>query len=201
MRALLTPDLDDQLHAASSLVALTNQRLLTWRESEDGSVNAKVDSVELQPGQSLLLHDHAGVATLELVVGAERLAVWRFTLGANLWAQKLVVQFGLALRELSLPAASRTFADMPGPLPEDDDDKDDVTSFAAEVEQPPSTWTLLRLWRFARPYQWQLLAGFVLMLASTAATLVPPYLTMPLMDDILIPFQNGKPIERGLVLM
>ena len=148
MRALLTPDLDDQLHAASSLVALTNQRLLTWRESEDGSVNAKVDSVELQPGQSLLLHDHAGVATLELVVGTERLAVGRFTLGANLWAQKLVVQFGLALHELSLPAASRTLADMPGPLPEDDDDKDDVTSFAAEVEQPPSTWTLLRLWRF-----------------------------------------------------
>jgi ATP-binding cassette subfamily B protein len=31
------------------------------------------------------------------------------------------------------------------------------------------------------------------MLGSTGATLVPPYLTMPLMDDILIPFQNGQP--------
>jgi ATP-binding cassette subfamily B protein len=46
-----------------------------------------------------------------------------------------------------------------------------------------------------------LLAGFLLMLAGTAATLVPPYLTMPLMDEILIPFQNGKPIEQGTVLL
>jgi ATP-binding cassette subfamily B protein len=57
---------------------------------------------------------------------------------------------------------------------------------------PPSTWTLFRLWRFARPYRWQLLAGFLLTLASTGATLVPPYLTMPLMDNVLIPFQNGS---------
>jgi ATP-binding cassette subfamily B protein len=33
------------------------------------------------------------------------------------------------------------------------------------------------------------------MLASTAATLVPPYLTMPLMDKVLIPYQNGAPID------
>src|SRR5690606_23333866 len=70
---------------------------------------------------------------------------------------------------------------------------------AAESEEPPSTWTLFRLWRFARPYRRQLLAGFLLTLASTAATLVPPYMTMPLMDDVLIPFQNGQPIDRALV--
>jgi hypothetical protein len=50
---------------------------------------------------------------------------------------------------------------------------------------------LLRLWRFAGPTG-QLLLGFALTLASTAATLVPPYLTIPLMDEILIPFQNGQ---------
>jgi ATP-binding cassette subfamily B protein len=43
------------------------------------------------------------------------------------------------------------------------------------------------------------LLGFVLTLASTAATLVPPYLTMPLMDDVLIPYQNGKNIEPETV--
>jgi ATP-binding cassette subfamily B protein len=69
-----------------------------------------------------------------------------------------------------------------------------------EKEQaPPSTWTLFKLWRFARPYQGQLLLGFVLTLASTAATLVPPYLTMPLMDDVLIPYQNGKSIDPTVV--
>jgi ATP-binding cassette subfamily B protein len=29
-----------------------------------------------------------------------------------------------------------------------------------------------------------LLAGFLLMMGATAATLVPPYLYMPLMDDV-----------------
>jgi len=66
-------------------------------------------------------------------------------------------------------------------------------------QAPTSTWTLLKLWRFAKPYQWQLLMGFLLTLASTAATLVPPYLTMPLMDDVLIPYQNGKDIDPVVV--
>lgn len=62
---------------------------------------------------------------------------------------------------------------------------------------------LLRLGRFARPYRKQLIAGFFLTVLSTAATLVPPYLTIPLMDDILIPFQNGQkidPMRVGLYL-
>ncbi len=64
-----------------------------------------------------------------------------------------------------------------------------------ELQTPPSTWVLLRLGRFAKPYRKQLIAGFLLTLVSTAATLVPPYLTIPLMDDILIPFQNGQKID------
>ncbi|MCR3945328.1 hypothetical protein, partial [Klebsiella quasipneumoniae] len=42
-------------------------------------------------------------------------------------------------------------------------------------------------------------AGFLLTLLSTAATLVPPYLTMPLMDNVLIPYQNGLPIDYDRV--
>jgi ATP-binding cassette subfamily B protein len=77
---------------------------------------------------------------------------------------------------------------------------DEECPICLEKEQAPtSTWTLFKLWRFARPYQWQLLLGFVLTLASTAATLVPPYLTMPLMDDVLIPYQNGKSIDPKVV--
>ena len=45
----------------------------------------------------------------------------------------------------------------------------------------------------------RLLAGFLLTLASTAATLVPPYITLPLMDEVLIPYQNGVPIDPGKV--
>ncbi|HWU84808.1 MAG TPA: ABC transporter ATP-binding protein, partial [Rhodocyclaceae bacterium] len=67
-----------------------------------------------------------------------------------------------------------------------------------ELQTPPSTWTLFRLWRFARPYRWRLLAGFLLMLASTGASLIPPYLTMPLTNDVLLPFTKGQPMNWGL---
>ncbi|MEY3761957.1 MAG: hypothetical protein RL281_562, partial [Pseudomonadota bacterium] len=77
---------------------------------------------------------------------------------------------------------------------------DEECAVCLEKDQAPtSTWNLFKLWRFARPYRGQLLLGFVLTLASTAATLVPPYLTMPLMDDVLIPYQNGKHIEPETV--
>lgn len=67
------------------------------------------------------------------------------------------------------------------------------------IDARPSVWILFRLWRFARPYKWRLLTGFLLTLGSTAATLVPPYLAMPLMDNVLIPYQNGKSIDISLV--
>ena len=196
-KAALLTNLDGALRATQTLVLLTEARLVSLRAQ--GGVEPQADSHTLEAGMQLLLHDHAGVATLELVRGTQRLAVWRFTLGVNPQAQRLVRQFNQTLAQLALSPAQRAAQTTAEPGADGDDD--DMPSFAAEAEQPPSTWTLLRLWRFARPYQWQLLAGFLLMLASTAATLVPPYLTMPLMDNILIPFQTGKPIEQGTVLL
>ena len=45
-----------------------------------------------------------------------------------------------------------------------------------------------------RPHAATAILGCVLSLASTALALVPPYLTMPLVDDVLIPRQNGTPV-------
>jgi ATP-binding cassette subfamily B protein len=47
----------------------------------------------------------------------------------------------------------------------------------------------------------QLLLGFFLSLAATAETLVPPYLSMPLMDEILIPTHTGEQIDTHDVLI
>jgi ATP-binding cassette subfamily B protein len=41
--------------------------------------------------------------------------------------------------------------------------------------------------------------GFLFSLAGTAASLVPPYLTMPLLDNVLIPHQSGETADFGLV--
>jgi len=56
-----------------------------------------------------------------------------------------------------------------------------------------------RLVRFARPHARLIAVGFCLTLASTAAGLVPPYLTMPLLDRVLIPHQNGVPADFSIL--
>jgi ATP-binding cassette subfamily B protein len=48
---------------------------------------------------------------------------------------------------------------------------------------------------FRPAVRWQLALGFALMLLSTGAHMIPPYLTIPLMDNVLIPYQNGKPVD------
>jgi ATP-binding cassette, subfamily B, bacterial len=66
---------------------------------------------------------------------------------------------------------------------------------AVEQHSVPRRSPLLRLLRFAAPYRQRLLVGLACTVLGTLAGLVPPYLTMPLMDDVLIPFQEGRPIQ------
>jgi ATP-binding cassette subfamily B protein len=138
--------------------------------------------------------DHAGVGTLELRSDQRLLATWRFTLGHNPAALRLLAEFDRALAEPMADSAAS------GPAAEDEHDLPDVDEEEGADEKPPSTWTLLRLWRFAHPTAGA--AGRLLLtLAGTAATLVPPYLTIPLMDEVLIPFQNGKQIDPRYVAL
>ena len=207
--AWLEVDLNDELRFKKNLVILTDQRVISTDDAQKSW-----NFYPLSPDLSLRVMDHAGVGTLALQQGARRLAAWRFTLGLEAavlrWKlrfenQQQSVQSASFLGKL-LQGTDDTGHLEPGvgamrhvlcPICQNVvDEADEECPVCLEKEQaPPSTWTLFKLWRFARPYQWQLLMGFVLTLASTAATLVPPYLTMPLMDDVLIPYQNGKPID------
>ncbi len=197
--AVLELDLNEQLHFAKGLVCLTNQGLIASKEDLlSWSRWSFSEDLKLQ------LHDHAGVANLELLNQTGRLARWRFTLAQNPVANRLVqhfqVELAKSLGKFNAELAEATQSLCPTcwvPLPPD---QDECPACSSENLTPPSTWTLLRLWRFAKPYKGQLFAGFALTLASTAATLVPPYLTMPLMDDILLPYQNGQAIDINLTL-
>ena len=198
--AVLELDLNEQLHFAKGLVCLTNQGLMASQEDASSwSRWAFSEDLKLQ------LHDHAGVANLELINQTGRLANWRFTLAQNPVANRLVQHFQVELAKSlgkykpELAEATQPLCPtcwVPLPL-----DQDECPACSSENLTPPSTWTLLRLWRFAKPYKGQLFIGFALTLASTAATLVPPYLTMPLMDDILLPYQSGQAIDVNLTLL
>jgi len=182
--ATLAVDLDPSLRFAHGLVALTDRRILSLSPNSDTWT-----AWPLSNNLSMRLFDHAGVGTLELLDPSTRLATWRFTLGVHTQSLKFLKAFDERIESFRAGHAA-------GTVEEDDD-----TSFANEPEPVPSTWVLLRLWRFARPYRKQLAAGFALTLASTAATLVPPYLAIPLMDDVLIPFQNGVQIDPWKVAL
>lgn len=197
----LEVDLDGQLRFATSPLVLTDRRLLT--RAGDASGLGAWQSWPIQPGLQLRHHDHAGVGTLSLHDANGQLAHWRFTLALHAPVLRLVEQFERRLQALQTGVAEEEDdstrcptckAQMPP-------DAEECPVCHRENQAPPSTWVLLRLWRFARPYQGKLLAGFLLTLAATAATLVPPYLTMPLMDEVLIPFQNGQAIDTEKVYL
>ncbi len=199
--ASLPVDLDQQLQFTSiGGLLLTERRLLA--QEADGQVR----EWPLEEGIALRQHDHGGVGCLELVDGQARLAHWRFTLVQGMPSRSFIsayeqAQARQAGRALAFEDDLNPCPRCGAPLPPEGTDADDCPACQTRQVSPPSTWVLLRLWRFAHPYRLQLLGGFLLTLASTAATLVPPYLTIPLMDEVLIPFQNGKQIDSGLVLL
>jgi len=193
--AWLEVDLDDRLYFANSLLVLTGERLI-WCVS---NAQKNWHSLALHESQYMELSDHAGVGHLRLFDSQQQLADWRFTLGRHLQATALLTRFNQRMAGQSEGVAQAWCEVCHAPLV--GADANCRSCELAQDEPQASTWSLFRLWRFAKPYQGQLFLGFCLTLASTAATLVPPYLTMPLMDDVLIPFQNGQQIDTSLVSM
>jgi ATP-binding cassette subfamily B protein len=202
MHGWLEINLDNKLHFKKSLLVITNQRLI---HVEPQTLNSTTQTAEFQYSVHLKLeyHDHAGLGKIELFEQEKRIAYWFLTLESNTAALRFVKQFAQQIN--SLVTGQSISIEPTEPCPKCQfpmtADQDECPQCSRTLDAPPSTWTLFRLWRFAKPYQWQLLAGFLLMLASTAATLVPPYLTIPLMDKVLIPYQNGVPIDKDVVLL
>jgi len=85
--AWLETDLDGQLRFSRGLVAVTDRRLLAKAPDQAWQ--------EWAYGRGLVLrhHDHAGVGSLELHDESGRQACWRYTLGQNLAALRLVGRF------------------------------------------------------------------------------------------------------------
>ncbi|TFW09362.1 ABC transporter ATP-binding protein [Oxalobacteraceae bacterium OM1] len=191
-------DLDAHLQFKRGVLLLTDRRLLALAPGETAW-----QSWPLQSGLKLLHADHAGVGTIELHDTGARLGRWRYTLGHNPAALRLIAAFeeqrDALVTGTPVVEPEQAYCDScKAPLPSEDEDCPVCTR---EINTPPSTWTLFRLWRFAKPYKGQLLAGFILTLISTGAHLIPPYLTMPLMDNVLIPYQNGKEIDVRLTAL
>ncbi|RFP18273.1 MULTISPECIES: ABC transporter ATP-binding protein [unclassified Duganella] len=194
----LEVDLDEQLRFAKGIILVTERGVLA-------RAPGRSDWQRWPFAKDLALkhHDHAGVGHLELIDDGGRLGAWRFTLGQNLHAIRLVEQFG-AHRDshaLGVPVVREEKNVCPSCKAPLEPEQEECPICTKVVYTPPSTWTLFRLWRFAKPYKLPLGFGFALMLLSTGAHMIPPYLTIPLMDKVLIPYQNGQPVDASLVAL
>jgi ATP-binding cassette subfamily B protein len=194
--AVLEVDLDSRLQFGRGLLVATERRLLGQAPGQAGW-----ESWDYRAGLKLAQRDHAGVGHLELLDRQGRLAHWCYTLGQNLQAVRLAEQVRRQLRsvETGQPVPSPAGHECPTCRAPLEPGQDECPICAKVIHTPPSTWTLLRLWRFAKPYRGQLLLGFVLTLLGTGASLVPPYLTMPLMDEVLVPLEAGRHVDPRLV--
>ncbi len=191
-------DLNARLQFKSGLLVVTDQRLLSC--SPDGRA---WESWNYQADLQLRHHDHAGVGHLELFNQSGSLAHWRFTLGQNLMVIRLMDGFREKLQEVVTGQAPAKVEQNVCPSCKAvlEPEQEECPVCTKVIHTPPSTWTLFRLWRFAHPYRFQLAIGFTLMLLGTASHMIPRYLTKPLTDEVLIPFQSGKHVELSLVGM
>ena len=189
-------DLNGRLQFKSGLLVVTNQRLLS--RSPDAQ---SWESWDYHADLQMRHYDHAGVGHLELFNTNGLMAHWRFTLGQNLLVIRLMDGFKERQQEVVTgQAATKVEQNIcPSCKATLEPDQEECPVCTKVIHTPPSTWTLFRLWRFAHPYRFQLAIGFTLMLLGTASHMVPRYLTKPLTDEVLIPFQSGKHVELSLV--
>ncbi len=180
-------DLDRQGHFRRSWLVLTNQAVYAEpsatclknvvKPAADGELPHRW---MLTASLSMTLVSQPTLGRLELRSGDSLLAHWLFTPTVASEIHRLKDTFDGRLHQAPLPESPAT----PGmqPLP---------------VSGGQATAALLRVLNFATPYRWTVLLGVLLALGSTVASLVPPYLTMPLVDNVLIPRQADGAVTAG----
>ncbi|HTN76921.1 MAG TPA: ABC transporter transmembrane domain-containing protein, partial [Pirellulaceae bacterium] len=200
--AFFEPDLNADLRYSRSLVVLTNRRLLATQAELVTDIKRPItatqwhwQSWDLANSTDLRSSQVHGLGTLELNGSDRRLEVWRFTAAHSIAANRLTQQYHTAMRSArgeAEPVASSTVCPSCGATLAPGETDCPVCQAPLEAV---STHSLLRLARFARPRAKLIGIGFALTWATTAVGLIPPYLTMPLVDKFLIPLQSetGKP--------
>ena len=196
------PDLNQRLHYDAGLICLTDRRLLTLDLS--AAPGAPWTAWPLADLRQVRAGQRGGAGSLDALGPDRRLAAWRYTAARTAAAQQFAARCMAAIDrrhgDQHEPGADQgTICPTCGAvIPPGQAD----CAFCAAPPLPPPGRSLWRLTRFARPRAGLIALGFGLMLAGTAASLVPPYLTMPLLDQVLIPHQNtGAPLDYRLATL
>jgi ATP-binding cassette, subfamily B, bacterial len=123
--------------------------------------------------ESMSVEEHRSLGRLRVVGRDGTIDVFRFTAGTASNAHAFVDMF---------EAIRQSVGDLPEPTEE---------ALEETLRRKPKRNAFLRMLGFARPQMRMVIVGLGLTIATTTTGLVPPYLTMPLVDKVLIPYQTG----------
>ncbi len=193
------PDLNSRLDFADGIVVLTDRRLL----AADGAAQESWKSWPLQNIANLRAREAAGLGAIELLGRSALEATWQYTAAKSVAATQFIGAYQRVASAVSkkatsphsMPVAASVCPSCGATI----EPPQTVCEVCTPSAAPPPVRSLWRLGRFARPRVAMIVFGFALTLASTAAGLVPPYLTIPLINDVLIPRQLGRPVNFGVV--
>ncbi|MES1173443.1 MAG: DUF1854 domain-containing protein [Myxococcales bacterium] len=174
------PDLDDSLRFSTGLVVLSDLHVHLADERGTYRRAPLSDTLELRR------HEHAGVTEVSFFEHGKRVLRFRYTLALAAAGNDFIAAFEELRGRPSAPLAS----------PDSEPDSDD--EFALP-ESPPLRHPLWRLLGFARPRFGKIGLGLALTLATTAVGLIPPFLTMPLVDNVLVPWQASHGVAEASV--
>ena len=177
-------DLDAGLHFRHGLILLTNTRLLIFEAS--GTGQPRFQAWKLAALHEFKLEEMGATISLHLMgVDGKSLGQWRVTSGSLREAEGFLARFREQCRLINGGDHGAAI----GKIEVLDDEEEIFSSDELEsdiVRGKP----LLRLLSFARPWYRLLFLGLALTMASTGAQMIAPWLTMALVDDVLIPLQS-----------
>ncbi len=199
--AWLELDLDTGLQFSRGLVVLTTRQLLAVEREEaadeagpSSTVALRVRSWPLDRVEGLRAKDLGGTGRLELLGPDSLLCHWRFTIGRASAAHRIVNRFesarqGKLAGEEKLAEPATTVCPSCGAiLAADQGTCPDCES----AKSKPPVRSLYRLIGFAKTRKWSVLLGMALLVAGSYVGLLPTYLTIPLVDKVLLPAEAAK---------
>jgi ATP-binding cassette subfamily B protein len=183
-------DLDSAGRFASGRIVLTDGRLLA-DDPATGDVGRPPQAWPLDDACHLATRMRVSFGRLELLRDGRSEASWQFT-SAKAAAVHSLAEAWEARKAPRAAAEATATPESPAPPPRWLD--------AEDGGMDRGSWRpLVRVLGCARAHAGVAILGCVLSLASTAMALVPPYVTMPLVDNVLIPRQAGREVEFRLV--